>query len=553
MIGLVGIRDISSIQDSLSINSFTKNGVSRGYSAVISSDGSYIVNIERTVYLNKKENFFERVDNGKSTELTSQEIYNKMEAGEEFSFSHTDEEGVNRIVYCKPFVEEEIPWYFLLTVESTVFSEQNRSFLGMSLAMLINVVLVIIVVLLLLTISQNKVIRANAEARARSTFLANMSHEIRTPLNGIIGMIYLLEKDIDSGQDREVIRQRLYKARNTAEYLLSLINNILDISKLQAGKVEIKNEIISPEIIIDDIWSMQRSNIENRGVEFIVKKEISEPWIKGDELIIKQVLLNILSNAAKFTAAGGKVTLSVVQEKERDNRIATCFICEDTGCGMSEDFLEHIWDSFSQERSNNSESIKGTGLGMAISKLLIDAVGGEIRVKSKQGVGSTFYVTVHSEIAKRGPEYHPEIMDYAGQMMTEEKSATILIAEDNELNAEILSEILESEGFSVILATNGQDAVEKFRESKEGEIGLILMDMQMPVMDGCTASAEIRSMNRPDAEKVLIFACTANNFEEDRKRAQESGMNDFLSKPIDVKELFKKIGNSNITIVRKEL
>jgi CheY-like chemotaxis protein len=408
----------------------------------------------------------------------------------------------------------------------------------MSLAMLFATLIVIILVILFAVRSQRSVIKANAEANARTAFLANMSHEIRTPLNGIIGLIYLMDKDMDSGEDidKAVMKQRLSKAKETAEYLLSLINNILDISKLQAGKANITNDVISPEIVTDAVWSMQKNNIENRGIKFTVEKNnIIAPWIVGDDVMLKQVLMNILSNAAKFTPKGGEVVLSVSQKPEEAGKVCTMFTCRDTGCGMSQDILEHIWDSFSQDRGSTDESIKGTGLGMAISKLLVDAMEGEIRAESKLGGGSTFYVTLHSEIVNEPPKHEPNMK---GSTLEQKK---ILVVEDNELNAEILHEILAGEGFEVELAGNGQIALDKFRESRVGEYNLILMDLQMPVMDGCTATIEIRKLDREDAKTVPVFACTANNFTEDRERADASGMNDFLSKPIDVDELLRKL------------
>jgi CheY-like chemotaxis protein/nitrogen-specific signal transduction histidine kinase len=404
---------------------------------------------------------------------------------------------------------------------------------------------VIIVVFAFAIVSRHKAIMANAEAKARTSFLANMSHEIRTPLNGIIGLIYLLDKDMDMDTDKALIRQRLSKAKSTAEYLLSLINNILDISKLQEGKVNLNSEVISPEIVVDAVWSMQKSNIENRGIEFIVEKNIIAPWIISDDIMLKQVLMNILSNAAKFTPKGGRIILSVSQEMEDENNVCTTFMCKDTGCGMSPEFLEHIWDSFSQERESTDESIKGTGLGMAISKLLVDAMEGEIKVESKVGEGSTFYVVLHSKVVGEPPKYVSDLQEAKERKMLVNSSLKILVVEDNELNAEILMEILKSEGFNVELAQNGQIALDMFKESEIGEYSLILMDMQMPVMDGCTATMEIRKLDREDAKTVTIFACTANNFNEDRERADQSGMNDFLSKPIDVYELFKKLGNVN--------
>lgn len=541
MIALVGISDISSIQDNLTINSFTKNGVSRGYSALINRSGDYIADVERDIYVNENDNFFDRVNNGVKTELTTKEIVAKMENEESFSFSFTNAKGVKRIVYCMPFDESDINWYFLMSVEASVFSDQNRAFLTMSIAMLVSIVFVIMGVVIFILNMQNKVVTANAESRAKTTFLANMSHEIQTPLNGIIGLIFLLEKDIENEENKEIIRQRLEKTKETAEYLLSLLNNILGISKLQIGKTTAKHNIISPDIIVNDIWSMQRSNIESRGIDFVIERNITAPWIIGDDIMMKRVLMNIVSNAAKFTPKGGKITLSVTQEPEADNHVKTIFMCRDTGCGMSEEFLEHIWDRFSQERSMNNESVKGTGLGMAISKLLVNAMGGDITVTSKLGEGSTFCVILHSEISE-APDYTKDINEEYHPLISVDSPMKIMVAEDNELNAEILIEILENEGFEVMHAENGQVAIEQFCESKIGEIGAILMDIRMPVMDGYEATTMIRHMDRPDANKVSIFACTANNFSEDRERAAESGMDDFIAKPIDVHELMKKLG-----------
>jgi CheY-like chemotaxis protein/nitrogen-specific signal transduction histidine kinase len=415
----------------------------------------------------------------------------------------------------------------------------------MSMAMLVSIVVVILLVLVFVLRSQKKLFQANAEARARSIFLANMSHEIRTPLNGIIGLIFLMEKDLKNGAEKSLVKQRLQKAKATAEYLLSLINNILDISKLQAGKVELNQEPLSLEVLLDDILSMQKSSIESRKIHFVVNKEITVPWIIGDNLMIKQVLLNILSNAAKFTPPEGQITFSVEQMREEERRVTTVFTCADTGCGMSEEFQKHIWDSFTQERKKNENSIKGTGLGMAISRLLMQAMGGEIEVQSRLGMGSTFYVILHSEIALQSPEYRIVQKEIQRSDPSQNEKMRILVAEDNELNAEILLEILQSEGYETTYACNGQEAVEKFEQSAPGEIQVILMDMQMPLMDGCEATKEIRSLDRPDAATVLIFACTANNFNEDRERAEACGMNDFLSKPIDVKEMFMKLGRSS--------
>lgn len=542
MVALVGFSDIKDIQNNMVINSFYKDGVSRGYSAVIDMNGDYIVNVGGSVISNEADSFFYRIETSRKCELNSDDIAELMAAGEIFSFYFTNQSGVDRVVYMKPFGSEKIDWYFLMSVEKSVFTEQNQVFLTMSMVMLVIVVLVVALVLLFVLISQSRVEVAKADAKARSEFLANMSHEIRTPLNGVIGLIHLMEKDVEDegGDARKTMRDRLAKARSTANYLLSLVNDILDMSKIQAGKIELNYEAASLEIILDAMWSMQKENIENRGVEFTIKKEITAPWIMIDETRMKQVLMNIVGNAAKFTSEG-QITLSVTQERKDERHVSTTFICTDTGCGMTEEFQKHIWNSFSQERNRGGNGPKGTGLGMAISKRVVDAMGGEIKVDSRLDVGSTFTVTIPSEIVEE-PEYllHKEKEPETAEQC--KRSIKVLVAEDNELNAEILLEILKDEGFTAEHAENGKIVLEKFRASRVGEFDVILMDMQLPVMDGCTAASEIRKLDRPDAGTVAIFACTANTFKEDRDRASASGMNDFLSKPVDVKVLLQKLG-----------
>ncbi|MDE6014362.1 MAG: response regulator, partial [Acetatifactor sp.] len=237
--------------------------------------------------------------------------------------------------------------------------------------------------------------------------------------------------------------------------------------------------------------------------------------------------------------------------KTDDTHVTTLYRCEDTGIGISKEYINKIFDPFSQERDRNTDGVKGTGLGMAISKLLANAMDGDITVESEINSGSTFTVTIPNAIVKDIPDYlkQSETKDMPGDnepnMEQEDtRPVKVLIAEDVELNAEVLLEILAMEGFETVHAHNGQEAVELFRQSAVGEFGIILMDMQMPVMDGCTASREIRKLDRPDAKTVLIYACTANTFQEDKDMAMESGMNDFLAKPIDVNVLLKKMGNA---------
>ena len=471
---------------------------------------------------------------------------------ETFSFYHTHaEDHTKELLYFIPLVED-IDMYFVMSVTNEVFLEQTKTFTTMSMIMLAVSMVTIVSMLLIMMRSQYKTILATERERSQKEFLSNMSHEIRTPLNGLIGMNHLMMLHIDDADQKSQMEDWLKKSHSTANYLLSLVNDILDLSKLQAGKVSLIHEPLLLPALIDDVSAMQADNIKNYGVEYIVETDITEPCIEGDATRIKQILMNLVGNAAKFPPEGNYIKLSVTQEKTDDMHVITTFRCEDTGVGISPEYIDKIFDSFSQDRNQNASAIKGTGLGMAISKLLANAMGGDITVESELNVGSTFTVTLPSLIIKEIPEYLKEpdqsqndadSESHLSHCKADGRPMKILLAEDVDLNAEILLEILAIEGFETAHARNGKEAVELFQNSEIGEFDIILMDMQMPVMDGCTASSEIRRLPRADAESVLIYACTANTFQEDRERAMNHGMNDFLTKPIDVNILLKKLGN----------
>ena len=550
MLALIGISDISSIQDNMVIDSFIKDGNSRGSSFLIDKDGNYIINVNKEIYLNKQDNLYDHLSESSDCELTNEEVTQKIDNRETFSFYHTHVENDEReLLYFIPLTED-IDLYFIMSVRDEVFLEQTRTFTTMSMTMLTVSLVTIVSMLLIMMRNQYKTIQATEKARSQKEFLSNMSHEIRTPLNGLIGMNHLIMVHIDDESQKPQIKEWLKKSNSTANYLLSLVNDILDLSKLQAGKVSLINEPLLLTTLIDEIAAMQADNITSRGVEFIVETDIPEPCVEGDATRIKQILMNIVGNAAKFTPEGKYIRLSVSQHKTDDMHVTTSFRCEDTGIGISPEYIGKIFDSFSQDRRRNSNGIKGTGLGMTISKLLATAMGGDITVESELDVGSTFTVTIPFLIIKDVPEYLKETdQETAGSesALTRNKAdgrpLKILVAEDVDLNAEILLEILALEGFETAHAGNGKEALEMFRDSAVGEFDIILMDMQMPVMDGCTASDEIRRLPRADAGSVLIYACTANTFQEDREMALKHGMNDFLTKPIDVNILLKKLRN----------
>ncbi len=538
MAAIVGVNRVTEIQENMISDIYVQDGVSRGFSTVIDQDGRFIVNTQRSLYTNWESGMYETFSRYRDMSLTEGEIAQKISQNATFNLVCVDDQGVRRQILFTPF-ENGSGWYFMVSVEDSVFVQQSRTFLAMSIVMLLLVTGTSMATLVVFMRAKNDLLRANAEAKARSDFLSTMSHEIRTPLNGVIGLLHLLETDVEKGAPVQVMKDRLAKARETAMYLLGLVSDILDMSKLQSGKADLLNQPVSVRQIVEGVCAMQRDNIQNRGISFVVEQDVPIPWIVGDEVRIKQILLNIIGNSAKFTPAGGEISLRVSQKREDDDHVATTFVCADTGCGMSPQFLEHIWESFSQERNKNAESVKGTGLGMAITKQLVDAMGAEIAVQSEIDKGTVFTVTLHSAIAD-APAQVPAVA--AGAQAGEQGHIhSILVAEDNPLNAEILTEILEDAGYAVALAKNGKEALDQFRQSAVGAFDLILMDVKMPVMDGCEAASAIRGLDRPDAKSVYIFACTANTFQEDNERAMRSGMNGFLAKPIHARELLQKL------------
>lgn len=458
---VIGVADISSLENRLILKGFKQNGSNRAYATILDMNGNFLINPDGMMVINRTENLTDIVNAADTSDYTGDNIRNMMQNKETFEFKYSDKNG-EYFVYAQP-ISDDIDWYVILSVEQGVFSDQSSHFMMLSIFMAV-IILVITAVLLLITMNNRaRAIAASADARARSKFLSNMSHEIRTPLTGVLGLVHLTRKNILEGGSREQVLDWLDKSELTANYLLALINDILDMSKLQAGKIVLEEKPISVAKIVDSMETMQRSNIENRGIRFIVEQELAAPGIIGDEMRIQQVLMNILGNAAKFTHEGGTIRFTTTQQLNGDS-VQTVFKVADTGIGMAEEFRKHIWDPFSQERSRTTGSIKGTGLGMAISKLIMDSMGGEISVESKLGEGSTFTVILNSKVTENSDRESG--LETVGK--TQKKQLHILIAEDNELNAEILTEILQNEGISSTVAENGQQALEFSRTQSPG-------------------------------------------------------------------------------------
>ncbi len=376
--------------------------------------------------------------------------------------------------------------------------------------------------------------------RAKSSFLSNMSHDIRTPMNAIVGFATLLARDADNpGRVMEYTK----KITASSQHLLGLINDILDISKIEAGKTTLNLSDENVVELIENIDSIIRPQMKAKGHTFdVYSKELNHEHVVMDKLRLNQILLNLLSNAVKYTPDGGMVTLTVQELPQLTKQLARFrFIVADNGYGMSEEYQQKIFQAFTREEDSVTNKIQGTGLGMAITKNLLDLMGGTISLESEKGKGSTFTVNLELQVSERALD-QGTLSQKAGagepKEPVREESALqgmhILVAEDNEINSEILQELLHMSGATCDICENGRLVVDAFEKSDAGQYQVILMDVQMPVMNGYEATAAIRESIHPLATRIPIIAMTANAFAEDVRDALEAGMNGHVAKPIDM-------------------
>ena len=370
-------------------------------------------------------------------------------------------------------------------------------------------------------------IKQEAKAnRSKQEFLFNMSHDIRTPMNAIIGFTSLAQTHLD---DKEMLDSYLKKISTSSEYLLSLINDVLDMSRIESGKLKIEESNVYLPSILDDIRDIVSSNISKKQLSLNINTVgLKDTHVLTDPLKLKQVLLNVVANAIKFTPSGGYVNLSLVQKDDSGNYD---FIVEDNGIGISKEFQEHIFEQFSREATSTVSRVQGTGLGLSISKAIVDMMGGSISVESESGKGSKFTISLRFKITN---EITIDNKNSINNIIDTNKK--ILLVEDNELNYEIAKTVLEEAGFIIDGASNGKEAVDK---ASDNTYDVILMDIQMPVMDGYEATKELRKLGN----RTPIIAMTANAFSEDRKKAEDVGMDGYIAKPIDVNKLVSTIIN----------
>ena len=380
---------------------------------------------------------------------------------------------------------------------------------------------------------------AESANAAKSTFLNNMSHDIRTPMNAIIGFTNIALKQ----NPKPEVKTCLDKISDSSEHLLTLINDVLDISRIESGKIQFSPVPVDITEVVDTVVNVTYGFLSNRNITFQCNLEEPETrYVLADALRIREVLVNILGNAVKFTKDGGRITFDATYRPGADGQhIVVCYRIADTGVGMSEEFVEHIFDEFSQEENSARTKYKGTGLGMAITKRYVDLMSGRIRVESKKGKGSTFIVELPMEVTEES-KIQKRDSSAGSHDLTGVK---VLMAEDNDLNAEIATIQLEELGIQVTRAADGKEAVNIFAENLAGTFDIILMDIMMPVMNGFEATAAIRSLpNRPDALRIPIIAMTANAFDEDVQASLDAGMNGHLSKPIVMDEVVKAISRN---------
>ena len=543
---------------------FLDSDQSLSYSFVIRKDGSYVVGNEGDAH----ENYFDRLTNifaGQDMEADSciEQLQDAMNAGEDYS-TIVKNGGSRRHIYCTnlPYCE----WYLVTVLP---FERLDNAISGMGSRWLIIVYAASFAVIAMLLyiffrylkLFRNQVselTRINAEmdaarkaaeqARkeaeqanaAKQEFLSSMSHDIRTPMNAIIGMTSLA---LDNTDDAKRVRDYLGKIALSSKHLLGLINDVLDISKIESGKMTLNVEPVSLREAMDSIVNIIQPQVTAKNQQFkAVAQEILSENVRCDGVRLNQVLINLLGNAVKFTPEKGAVQLTVYQETlpEDASRVRTHFLVSDTGIGMSKEYQKVIFESFSREDNTQVRKTEGSGLGMAITKCIVDAMGGTISVRSEQGRGSEFHVVL--DLERAAAPAASEAADGAAERANDVvlKGRRILLAEDNELNWEVAKELLSILELELDWAENGEICVEKFRNSPAGHYDAIIMDVRMPVMDGYEATAAIRGLERADAD-IPIIAMTADAFSEDIQRCLERGMNDHLAKPIDIQAVTFKL------------
>ena len=376
--------------------------------------------------------------------------------------------------------------------------------------------------------------QAREASEAKTRFLFNMSHDIRTPMNAIIGFSDLLGKNLDN---EEKVREYLKKIKSSGNFLMTIINQVLEMARIESGTAILKTEAANLSELFYSVNTVLESDIQMKGILCSIDTNVQHKYAFCDKTKLQEIYLNIMSNAIKYTPDGHSIHVTINETEFDDKKARYVFVCEDTGIGMAPEYLPHIFDEFSREHTATENKVSGTGLGLSIVKSFVELMNGRIHVESDPGKGTKFTVEVPLEHASEEDVCKKELPEQT--FMTDKNiGKRILLAEDNELNAEIAMELLKEEGFLIDWVKDGQECFDKLEESDEGYYDLILMDIQMPILNGYDTTAKIRQMENPKKAATPIVAMTANSFDEDIEMTKKAGMNGFIAKPLDAEKMF---------------
>lgn len=544
---IFALISIDAIERDLVITSFDRQGI--GF--IIDENGYYIVNSNRSHNFTFRNNYFEDIAGARVSGYNSPADFIAAIKSGAPTLATTVTDDKNEYVVTLQRMEYS-PWYYISYVPEAVFEAQTNKILGiLGIVILITFLAVLFAIIYFLWAKEKEITATNAHraelqgaldlaqqaSRAKTTFLNNMSHDIRTPMNAIIGFAQLAVTHIS---EQESVRAYLGKITKSSEHLLSLINDVLDMSRIESGKITISEKAESLTEILGALRDMFQGESQKKQIKFTVDTAgITDDWVVCDRLRLNQVLLNITSNAVKYTPEGGSVTVTATQRPATRVGCAGYEFCiRDNGIGMSEEFVGTIFEPFTRENSATVSGIQGTGLGMAITHSIVMMIGGTITVKSKLGAGTEVIVMVDMPLAAPPAAVPATVAVEVGAQLGGRR---VLLAEDNELNRELAVELLAEEGITVEPAADGQECIAMLTAAAPGYYDLILMDIQMPVMDGLTAARAIRALADPARATIPIIALSANTFAEDKRASREAGMNAHVGKPIKLPELLAEI------------